>query len=193
MATHAPSTTTLARRRHVRAAQGALDRRSPASAALTLIIRVPVAEHGGYPFTLEAAPVRLRWTGKIAPGQRQRIEKQVELGIALLDALDAADEDLEDGDPAEEDNEDRCEAADDDPASSQPVVPGCGSAWGLGDPADGEITPEDEGEPTDDDLPCRRLPAAALRPTTTPCSNGPFQPDSATYAALRGWRTGRPA
>ncbi len=137
--------------------------------------------------------MRLRWTGTITPGLRQRIQREIELGIAFLDALDAAGEDLEDDDPAEEDNEDRCEAADDDPVSSQPVVPGCGSAWGPGDPADGEITPEDEGEPTDDDLPWRCLPAAALRPTATPCSNSPFQPDSATYAALRGCRTGRPA
>ena len=129
MAEHAHTTsTTLARRRHTRAVPGPADRR-----------RASLLQH------------------PVTPAQRARIERDVDLLIGLLDALDAAGQDFE------EDNEDCCDAADDDPASSQAVVPGAGSAWGPGDPDDGEstpedegeITPEDEGEPTDDDIPFR--------------------------------------
>ncbi len=73
--------------------------------------------------------------GTVTPAQRARIERDIELLIALLDAL-GGDTDLE------EEHEGCCDAHDDDPAST-------GRAWsgngGPGDPADAE--PSDCLEP----------------------------------------------
>ncbi len=144
MAEHAHSipAPTLARRRLRRAAPGASDRRLPAAAgASALIIRMPVPDHDGYPFTLDAAPLQLRWTGTITPGLRQRIEQEIELGIAFLDALDAPAEDLE------PDDEGCCDAED------QPIagLHGLGDADDAEDGGDLEPTCEDIGEFTVDD------------------------------------------
>ena len=199
MAEHALTTpVTLARRRHVREAPGASDRRWSAGSTKTLVVRLSRTEDDGLPRGFDLAdgfatppgqpafsPL-LRWTGAITPDFRRRIEHDIELLIGLLDALDAAVEDLEA-------DEDCCEAADDDPASSHPIVRGAVSTSGPGDPTDGENTPEDEGEPSDDDLPYRQPPAATFRRFSTACSNAPFHLDSSAHAAVRCWRTGRPA
>jgi hypothetical protein len=62
-----------------------------------------------------------------------RMVSNVEVIIDFLNVLDG-DPDLDGG----AGDQDCCEAADDDPASSQLAVRGCGSAWGPGDPEDGE-------------------------------------------------------
>ncbi len=195
MATHAHTTPiATARKRHVRFAPGALDRRHPAPS--TIRVQLPRTEGDGLWLVIDwndgyatlpghpALPVHFNWTGAITSDLRHRIENDVDLLIALLDALDAPAQNLE------HDNEDCCEAADDDPASSATHRQDCTAAFGPGDPADGESTPEDEGEEQVDDMPAwLRLPTNALLPSRERCSNGPFQLDSTTYAAVRGWAT----
>jgi hypothetical protein len=118
---------TLARRRHVRAAPGALDRRYPAPT--TLRLQLLRTEGDGLPLAIDwrdgyatmpghpALPLTVDWTGVITPDLRHRIERDVDLLIALLDALDAPGQDLEEGDPAEcggdpEWSGDECEPSD---------------------------------------------------------------------------------
>jgi hypothetical protein len=128
MAEHAHTTPTLARRRHVLAVPGALlDRRYPAPT--TLHLQLPRTEGDGLPLVIDwrdgyatlpghpALPLTVDWTGVITPDLRRRVERDVDLLIALLDALDAPGQDLEEGDPAEcggdpEWSGDECEPSD---------------------------------------------------------------------------------
>jgi hypothetical protein len=64
----------------------------------TLPVYLFAREGDGYPWPHNPAPVQLNWTGIITPTLRRRIENEVELRIAFLDALDAAGEDLEEED-----------------------------------------------------------------------------------------------
>ncbi len=130
MAEHAHTTpVTLARRRHVRAAPGALDRRHLIPAPSTVRVQIPRAEGDDLPLAMDwrdgyatlqghpALPLTVDWTGVITPDLRHRIERDVGLLIALLDALDALGQDLEEGDPAEcggdpECSGDECEPSD---------------------------------------------------------------------------------
>ena len=160
---------TLARRRHVRAAPGALDRRwpapetpaptkptvtrplrKPAGSTKSLVLRLSRTEDDGLPRGLDFAdgfatppgqpafsPL-LRWTGSITPGFRRRIERDVELLIAYLDALDSPSEDLEPDDEG-------CCAAEDQP------ITGMHELGDLDDAEDGGDLERsgDECEPSD--------------------------------------------
>ncbi len=99
MAEHAHTTpVTLARRRHVRAAPGAMDRRTPAPT--TFRLQLSRTESDGLPLVIDwrygfgtlpghpALPLAVDWTGIVTPDLRRRIERHVDLLIALLDALD---------------------------------------------------------------------------------------------------------
>ena len=78
------------------ASKGAAGRRR------TLRIRLPQTEDDGVPFCRQPTVTPLlHWTGAVTPAFRRRIERDVELLIAFLDALDALGEDLEDGGNAE--------------------------------------------------------------------------------------------
>ena len=130
MAEHAHTTpVTLARRRHTRAALGALDRRAPVPTPTTIRVQLSRIEGDGLPLAIDwrdgyatlpghpALPLTVDWTGVITPDLRRRVERDVDLLIALLDALDAPGEDLEEGDPAEcggdpEWSGDECEPSD---------------------------------------------------------------------------------
>ncbi len=62
----------------------------------TLRVRLPQTEDDGFPFCRHPAVTPLlHWTGVVTPAFRRRIERDVELLIAFLDALDAPAEDLE--------------------------------------------------------------------------------------------------
>ena len=80
----------------------------------------------------------LRWTGAITPALRRRIERDVELLIAFLDALDAPSEDLEPDDEG-------CCAAEDQP------IAGMHEVGDLDDAEDGGDLERsgDECEPSD--------------------------------------------
>ena len=129
MAEHALITPTLARRRHTRAAPDALDRRLTVPIPSTVRVQLSRTEGDGLPLAIDwrdgyaaqpghpALPLTIDWTGIITPDLRCRIERDVELLIALLDELDAPGQDLEEGDPAEcggdpEWSGDECEPSD---------------------------------------------------------------------------------
>jgi hypothetical protein len=98
-------------------------------APTTIHLRLSRTEDDGLPLAIDwrdgyatlpghpALPLTVDWTGVITPDLRRRVERDVNLLIALLDALDASGQDLEEGDPAEcggdpEWSGDECEPSD---------------------------------------------------------------------------------
>ena len=155
MAEHAHTTPTPAARRRGRpAAGGVIDRRDPSPRRAGIIKPITYAE-------------------------RQAIERNIELAIEFLNALDG-DSDLDAGE------QDCCEAGDDDASSSIPVrgVQGYLGSGSVGDPDDAEdvgddepddereVTDADEGEPTPDDVPGRAWDAS-MKPIATPSRGCP--------------------